>query len=90
MGEEFENAYSKLTENEYSGIVKTDQGCYIILRLPIFPDMAIDSSGSTLRYTTAYDYIFKNQVEELSSKMDVRYEGGYYKLLKKDAGNKVE
>jgi hypothetical protein len=82
MGEEFENAYSRLAENEYSGIVKTDQGCYLILRAPIFPDMAVDSSGSTLRYTTAYDYIFKNQVEDLSSKLDVKFENAYYKLLK--------
>ena len=83
LGEEFESAYSKLKENEHSGIVKTSQGCYIILRMPVFPDMAVDSSGSTLRYTTAYDYLFKKQVEDLSSKMDVKYEDAYYKLLKK-------
>jgi hypothetical protein len=90
MGEEFESAYSKLKENEYSGIVKTGQGCYIILRTPLFPDMAVDSSGSTLRYTTAYDYLFKKQVEDLSLKMDVTYEEVYYKLLKKDVVNKAE
>jgi hypothetical protein len=80
MGEEFESAYSKLKENEYSGLVETEQGCYIILRSPIFPDMAVDSSGSTLRYMTAYDYLFKKQIEDLGAKMEIKYEDAYYKL----------
>jgi len=88
MGEEFESAYSKLKENEYSGIVKTDNGYYIILRMPIFPDMMIDSSGNTLRYWTAYGYLFKNQVEALSAKMEIKYEDAYYKLILKElSGN---
>jgi hypothetical protein len=44
--------------------------------------MAVDSSGVTLRYTTAYDYLYKKKVEEMASKMDVKYEDVYYKLMK--------
>jgi hypothetical protein len=82
--EEFEKAFMQLKENEYSGIVKTGQGYYIILRMPIFPDMRVDSSGSTLRYSTAYDYMFKKQVEDLAAKMEIKYEDAYYKLISKD------
>ena len=48
--------------------------------MPIFPDMATDSSGKTLRYWTAYEYLFKNQVEAWSTKMKIKYEDAYYKI----------
>jgi len=84
-GEAFDKAYSKLKDYECSGVVKTDEGWYIILRMPIAPDMSVDSSGVTLRYTTAYDYLFKKKVEDMALKMDVKYEDIYYNLLKKIA-----
>lgn len=80
MGQEFESAYLKLGENKYSDIVQADKGLYIILRTPIFPDMTVDSSGNTLRYHTAYDHLFKNQVEEWSSEIKVKYEDAYYTI----------
>lgn len=80
IGAEFENAYWKLEEKKYSGIVETDNGCYIILRLPIFPDMTADSAGNTLRYVTAYEHLFKSQVEAWSAKMNVKYEDAYYSI----------
>lgn len=80
MGEEFESAYLGLADNRYSGIVQADKGYYIILRRPITPDMAADSSGNTLRYRTAYDHLFKKQVEEWSAAIDVRYEDAYYNI----------
>lgn len=80
MEQQFENAYLKLKENKYSGIVQTDKGWYIILRKPIFPDMTADSGGNTLRYWTAYKYLFKNQVEEWSSEIKVKYEDAYYRI----------
>jgi PPIC-type PPIASE domain len=80
MEQEFESSYLKLGENKYSRIVKTGKGYYIILRKPIFPDMTADSSGNTLRYRTAYDHLFKNQIENLSSKMDIKYEDAYYRI----------
>jgi hypothetical protein len=81
-GDAFEEAYSKLKDYECSGIIKAKDGLYLILRMPITPDMSVDSSGTTLRYTTAYDYLFKKKVEDLAAKMDVKYEEFYYKLLK--------
>lgn len=80
ISKEFGSSCMKLKEKEYSGIVKADEGYYIILRMPIFPDMTADSGGNTLRYRTAYDYLFKNQIEDLASKMKVKYEDAYYKI----------
>lgn len=78
-GTAFETAFSKLKENKYSGIVATKEGSYIILRLPVFPDMTADSAGNTLRYRAAYER-FKKQVETWSMAMDVVYEDGYYQV----------
>lgn len=75
-GEAFESAYLDLSENEYSGVVTTGAGCYIILRLPIFPAMKADASGNTLRYWAAYE-TFKKRVEEWSEKMEVEYREAY-------------
>jgi hypothetical protein len=80
IGEEFERAYWQLEEKKYSGIVKAGNGNYIILRLPIFPDMTADSAGDSLRYVTAYEHLFKNQVEAWSAKAKVKYEDAYYKI----------
>jgi hypothetical protein len=80
IGEEFESAYLKLNEKKYSGIVKADNGYYIILRMPIFPDMTADSAGGTLRYVTAYEHLFKNQVEAWNAKVKVKFEDAYYKV----------
>jgi hypothetical protein len=77
MGKEFERTYLKLNENEYSNIVKADRGYYVILRVPIRPDMTIASN--TLRYWTAYD-LFKNQIDDWYAKMKIKYEDAYYKI----------
>lgn len=87
MSKEFEGACMRLKEKEYSGIVTTNEGYYIILRMPIFPNMTADSGGNTLRYRTAYDYLFKNQIEDLASKMKVTYEDAYYKIDLEGLGN---
>jgi hypothetical protein len=81
LGEEFQTAFSKLKENEYSGVVTAPKGFYLILKMPITPDMAADSSGGTLRYHTAYDYLFKNQVEAWGKEIKVAYEKGYDSLI---------
>lgn len=87
MSKEFEGACMKLKEKEYSGIVTTDEGYYIIMRMPISPDMTADSGGNTLRYRTAYDYLFKNQIEDIAAKMKVNYEAAYYKIDLEGLGN---
>jgi len=75
----FEEAFSGLEENEYSGIVTTHDGSYIILRMPIFPAMTADSAGNTLRYRAAYER-FKQRVEAWSMDMNVAYEDAYYRV----------
>lgn len=77
MGEEFERACKALRVGEYSGVVETEAGLYLILRLPIRPDMAADPSGSTLRYHAAYDYLFQSRIDEWCADMDVEYEEAY-------------
>jgi hypothetical protein len=78
IGKEFENACLKLKENEYSRIIKTGDGYYIVLRMPISPDMTVD--GNTLRYNTAYEYLFKKQIESWYAKMKIKHEEAYYKI----------
>jgi hypothetical protein len=80
VGEEFEGAYLKLEEGRYSRIVKAPDGWYVIMRMPISPDMVADSSGNTLRYVTAYQYLFKNQVEEWAAGVKVEYKEAYHKI----------
>jgi hypothetical protein len=80
IGAEFEKAYWQLDEKKYSGIVKTEDGYYIILRYPIFPEMTADSSGNTLRYVTAYEHLFKTQIEAWSAKAKIKYEDAYYEV----------
>lgn len=81
MGEEFERACAALNEGRYSGVVETESGLYLILRLPIRPDMTADSSGVTLRYRTAYDYLFQRQIDEWCADMDFDY-GEAYDLVR--------
>ena len=80
MDNEFENACIKLKENEFSGIVKTENGYYVIMRMPVFPDMKADLSGITLRNLAANDYLFKKQVEEWCAGMIIEYEDAYYNI----------
>lgn len=80
MGKEFESAYLRLNVNEHSGIVQTNAGCYIILRMPLFPDMSADSAGNTLRYRTAYDSLFRKQIEAWCAQMTIEYKDTYYQI----------
>jgi len=80
IGKEFERAYWQLEEKRYSGIVESGNGNYIVLRLPIYPNMMADSAGNTLRYVTAYEHLFKNQVEAWSAKAKVKFADAYYKI----------
>lgn len=77
MGEEFERACTSLSEGRYSGVVETEDGFYLILRLPVRPDMVADSSGATLRSRAAYDYLFQKQIDEWCAGMDVDYGEAY-------------
>ena len=79
MGKKFESACSGLKENEYSGIVKTDKGYYVILRMPIIPDMTADLAGKSLRYRIAYES-FKKEVENWSGEMEIEYKEAYYDI----------
>jgi hypothetical protein len=77
----FEQTYQQLTEHQYSRIVHDSDGDYLILRLPIFPDMVADTEGHTLRYWAAYQYQFRNQVSNWCAQLPIRYEAAYYRML---------
>jgi hypothetical protein len=77
-GKEFDSAYRRLKEHEYSGIVKTSEGSYIIMRMPVSPELTVNSAGDTLRYWTAYNGLFKNRVEGRCAKMKIEYKDAYY------------
>jgi hypothetical protein len=80
MGEGFESVCADLSEGEYSGVVEAAGGLYVILRMPIYPDMAVDSSGTTLRCKTAYEYAFQNDVDGWSADLDVTYKDVYSQI----------
>lgn len=81
MDDELESSYQELSDYEYSGIIETGGGFYIIMRMPVYPEMVIDSSGETLRYRAAYMYYFKNQIEDRSARMKISYEDIFYELM---------
>lgn len=80
MGEEFEKAFANLADGAHSGVIQTAEGAYLILRLPIDPDMAVDAAGTPLRYRAAYDYLYKKVVDAWYAEMDVEYTRAYETL----------
>lgn len=77
MGLEFDSAYSTLKVYEHSGIVKSARGSYIILRMPIYPDMTADAAGNSLRYRTAFDFLFRKQIDAWCARMTIKYHNAY-------------
>jgi parvulin-like peptidyl-prolyl isomerase len=77
MPAEFMAAYDRLQEDEFSGVVTTEGGLYLIMKLPIHPDMPADQAGNTLRYRAAYEYLFQNQVDEWYAGMRVEFTEAY-------------
>jgi hypothetical protein len=76
-GAEFESAWQGLKEHEISGIVQAGDGLYLVLRMPIFAEMKVDSAGNTLRYWTAYRGLFGQRIEERCAQMQIDYKDGY-------------
>jgi hypothetical protein len=77
-GNKFKKAYLKTKENQISNIVKTDDGLYIIMPKPILPQMQIMNGAGTLRQRTAYDYLYKNQIEAWAAVKKVAYADTFY------------
>lgn len=77
---EFERAYRQLTDNGFSGVVTTEDGYYIIERLPMRPDMQADDAGNTLRYWAAYQYLFKRQISQWCKRTAISYGASYGRI----------
>ncbi len=75
MRGEYEKAYEDaafaLSENEYSGVVESEDGFYIILRLPKENDY-IENNFDSLRDRYIY-VMFENMIDERASEMVLEY-----------------
>ena len=60
--------------------MSADDGDYIILRLPIAPDMTADDAGNGLRYWAAYQHLYKKQISEWCAALLVQYREAYRHL----------
>jgi hypothetical protein len=79
-GMSFDAAYDALTEGAVSGIVTSAGGYYIIQRLPISPDMIVDTSGTQLRYWAAYQHLYKPQISAWCNALTTTYTDAYQQL----------
>jgi hypothetical protein len=61
-GAAFDAAYALLKDGAVSGVIAGGDGYYILQRLPITPNMAVDTGGVRLRYWAAYNQLFKPQI----------------------------
>jgi hypothetical protein len=76
-GAEFDLAVGSLADNAYTDVIATPEGYYLILRKPLSPDMAVDSSGTTLRYWAAYQSLFKAQISKWCAALPIQYADSY-------------
>ncbi len=77
MPAEFMAAFDQLEENQWSGVVETGEGLYLIMRVPLRPDMIADQAGNTLRYRAAYEYLYEKQVNAWYADMKVEFAKAY-------------
>ena len=75
---EFEEAANALGDNEISGLVETNYGYHIIMRVPINYDSipTNDSYGYTLRYYAGSE-AFNNTIKERKETADIKYSDAY-------------
>jgi hypothetical protein len=79
-GAEFAAAYRGLADYDYSGIVQADEGDYIILRMPITPDMKVGAAEHNLRYWAAYEYLYKKQIADWCGRLSIEYGNAYRQI----------
>lgn len=79
-GAEFSAAYDQLADHEYSRIVETSDGYYIILRMPIAPDMKVGTADKNLRYWAAYEYLYKKQIADWCGELSITYDDAYRRI----------
>ncbi len=81
MVPEFEKAVIELEENEISGIVESDFGYHIILRLPVNYDLVAITYSSygynySIRYSVASE-MFETSVQECNDSLEIEKGAGY-------------
>lgn len=79
MVSEFEEATAALADYEVSGVVESDYGYHIILRLPLEAEGEIEYGGATVRYMAAAA-LYDNITGEWFEDAEVVYEPDFEKL----------
>jgi hypothetical protein len=76
-GAEFDRALESLADNAYSDVISAAAGDYLILRKPLSVTMAVDNSGTTLRYWAAYQGLFKPQIDRWCADLPIQYSDSF-------------
>lgn len=74
----FASACAEVADRKLSPVVSTARGHYIVLRLPITPELEVE--GQSLRYWAAYNHLFKRQVEGWAAALKVEYAQAFYAI----------
>lgn len=77
----FEQAARQLQPGDISSVVESDEGSYLILRLPVTPQMVVDPAGNSLRYWVAYQRQYRQQVKDWCAALPVRKQPAYARML---------
>ncbi|MDR0952505.1 MAG: peptidylprolyl isomerase [Oscillospiraceae bacterium] len=76
MVESFETATKELEPGEISGIVESDYGLHIILRLKLGANLAVEATGETLAYFIAQE-LFNTEMENWEEAAEVVFSEEY-------------
>lgn len=72
LGPEVDRALETLAPGEHSGLIDTGRALLLVWRLPVDPDMPIGGTGRSLRYWTAYEFLFRHQVAQWAQALTVQ------------------
>ncbi len=62
------------TQTEYTGDIvlkNTEKGIYLILKLPFKAEINVNGRQKSLRYWTAYDFLFKTKIKQQCKNMKI-------------------
>lgn len=72
LGPEVDRALDTLAPGEHSGLIDTGRALLLVWRLPVDPDMPIGGTGRSMRYWTAYEFLFRQQVAQWAQALAVQ------------------
>ena len=72
LGPRVDEALDTLTPGQRSGLIDTGRALLLLWRLPVDPDMPIGGTGRSLRYWTAYEFLFRQQVTQWAQALPIQ------------------